>query len=127
MEIVRKLPEDLARRVYSFGYAEWHELHAKINEIILDWNTLVNTNIRSELVMRMNESERARLYQWSRFCRCCERHYQNRCLEPTHNLPQNDCMCHCRQHVRSCIKAKNHGKGFFKRVPTQYYRLMDVF
>ena len=70
MEIVRKLPEDLARRVYSFGYAEWHELHAKINEIILDWNTLVNTNIRSELVMRMNESERARLYQWSRFFIC---------------------------------------------------------
>ena len=107
MDIVYKLPPDLVRRVYSFGYAQERKLRAKINEIIGDWQTLVSMPIPWKIIERMNSGELGRLQQWSRFCRCCERHFQNRFLVPAFILPPNSCMCHCRQHIRGCINAKS--------------------
>ena len=104
MEIVRKLPTDLAIRIYSFGCVEVREHHKKIKVELLDLRCLLRSCLNLRELATMPEENRAMIEKLCRLCRCCERHLQKNELK--HKLPKNDCPCRCRQHVRFCVMLK---------------------
>ena len=106
MDIVRVLPLELARVVYGFGYPGQTELHQKLMREMK--SNLFKGSSRGASVYEIVKyplSEVRSIKKWADFCRCCERHRQNR-----HNNnpakskpPYEDCLCYCRRKSRSCL------------------------
>lgn len=105
MNVVSKLPIELVRKVYGFGYSEFRDLYADVLREMafrLKWGKSMQLNETDESFFEKSVKEIAYQLRWASFCRCCERHVSNRTYE---RMPRkfaiNECPCHCRQIIRA--------------------------
>jgi hypothetical protein len=98
---------DLKRMVYGFGYPDYRHMHELLMVEML-YNLKRGQHVSCSELDGMHPNRIKFIKKWSNFCRCCERHRQNRHNnEALYKPPANDCPCSCRRCYRLCLNYED--------------------